>query len=154
MEEFVKRGQALWKSIYEPHAEKLYNKLGSYHPDFISTLSSNLRCCFSVPSLRFTYDNATRFLSSYRSFNVRRPPSVHVHIMRAPHLLLPFMDPPLGSERRLSPTFRIRLRLPFVSLLCFSRPLLSFVFLPSLALRFRLRICGSMGAFHAFSTTS
>ncbi len=30
------RGQALWASIYEPHAEKLYNKLGSYHPDFIS----------------------------------------------------------------------------------------------------------------------
>ena len=36
---FVARGQALWKSIYEPHAEKLYNKLGSYHPDFISTSS-------------------------------------------------------------------------------------------------------------------
>lgn len=35
---FVERGRALWKSIYEPHAEKLYNKLGSYHPDFISAL--------------------------------------------------------------------------------------------------------------------
>ena len=33
---FVERGRALWKSIYEPHAEKLYNKLGGYHPDFIS----------------------------------------------------------------------------------------------------------------------
>jgi len=33
---FVNRGQALWKNIYEPHAEKLYNKLGSYHPDFIT----------------------------------------------------------------------------------------------------------------------
>ncbi|KAI0049559.1 hypothetical protein FA95DRAFT_833158 [Auriscalpium vulgare] len=32
----VARGQALWNSIYEPHAVKLYNKLGSYHPDFIS----------------------------------------------------------------------------------------------------------------------
>jgi len=32
----VARGMALWKSIYEPHAVKLYNKLGSYHPDFIS----------------------------------------------------------------------------------------------------------------------
>lgn len=31
------RGQALWDSIYEPHAVKLYNKLGGYHPDFIGT---------------------------------------------------------------------------------------------------------------------
>ncbi|KZT12987.1 uncharacterized protein LAESUDRAFT_733537 [Laetiporus sulphureus 93-53] len=30
------RGQALWDSIYEPHAVKLYNKLGGYHPDFIA----------------------------------------------------------------------------------------------------------------------
>ncbi|CCM01697.1 uncharacterized protein FIBRA_03761 [Fibroporia radiculosa] len=29
------RGQALWDSIYQPHAVKLYNKLGGYHPDFI-----------------------------------------------------------------------------------------------------------------------
>ena len=29
------RGHALWKSIYEPHAVKLYDKLASYHPDFI-----------------------------------------------------------------------------------------------------------------------
>lgn len=29
------RGKALWRSIYEPHADKLYGKLGSYHPDFI-----------------------------------------------------------------------------------------------------------------------
>ncbi|RDX53132.1 hypothetical protein K466DRAFT_477703 [Polyporus arcularius HHB13444] len=36
VEEIVARGQALWASIYEPHAEKLYNKLGSYHPDFIT----------------------------------------------------------------------------------------------------------------------
>ncbi|KAI5120511.1 hypothetical protein M0805_000096 [Coniferiporia weirii] len=35
-ESYVGRGQALWKSIYEPHAEKLYNKLGAYHPDFIT----------------------------------------------------------------------------------------------------------------------
>jgi len=28
------RGQALWRSIYEPHADKLINKLGGYHPDF------------------------------------------------------------------------------------------------------------------------
>ncbi|KAI0751352.1 hypothetical protein C8Q80DRAFT_1156868 [Daedaleopsis nitida] len=36
IEQIVARGQALWTSIYEPHAEKLYNKLGSYHPDFIA----------------------------------------------------------------------------------------------------------------------
>ncbi|KAL5488160.1 hypothetical protein ACEPAI_6268 [Sanghuangporus weigelae] len=36
VEETVKRGQTLWNNIYQPHAEKLYNKLGSYHPDFIS----------------------------------------------------------------------------------------------------------------------
>lgn len=32
----VANGMALWNSIYEPHAVKLYEKLGSYHPDFIS----------------------------------------------------------------------------------------------------------------------
>ncbi|KAI0723387.1 hypothetical protein C8Q76DRAFT_722693 [Earliella scabrosa] len=35
VEEVVARGRALWASIYEPHAEKLWNKLGTYHPDFI-----------------------------------------------------------------------------------------------------------------------
>jgi len=28
------RGERLWRSIYEPHADKLINKLGIYHPDF------------------------------------------------------------------------------------------------------------------------
>ncbi|KAH9978031.1 hypothetical protein BGW80DRAFT_789434 [Lactifluus volemus] len=32
----IARGTALWNSIYEPHASKLYDKLGSYHPDLIS----------------------------------------------------------------------------------------------------------------------
>ncbi|KAJ7276244.1 hypothetical protein B0H12DRAFT_1084311 [Mycena haematopus] len=32
----IERGKALWRSIYTPHAEKLHDKLGSYHPDFIS----------------------------------------------------------------------------------------------------------------------
>ncbi|KAI1792917.1 hypothetical protein LXA43DRAFT_297479 [Ganoderma leucocontextum] len=31
----IARGRELWATIYEPHAEKLYNKLGGYHPDFI-----------------------------------------------------------------------------------------------------------------------
>lgn len=33
----VANGMTLWNSIYEPHAVKLYEKLGSYHPDFICT---------------------------------------------------------------------------------------------------------------------
>jgi len=32
--EISEKGTALWKSIYEPHEEKLQKKLGSYHPDF------------------------------------------------------------------------------------------------------------------------
>jgi hypothetical protein len=32
----ISNGMALWNSIYEPHAVKLYEKLGSYHPDFTS----------------------------------------------------------------------------------------------------------------------
>jgi len=35
IETTVARGRALWSSIYEPHADKLHAKLGSYHPDFI-----------------------------------------------------------------------------------------------------------------------
>ncbi|OJT13306.1 Dol-P-Man:Man(5)GlcNAc(2)-PP-Dol alpha-1,3-mannosyltransferase [Trametes pubescens] len=35
VDEIVARGEALWATIYTPHAEKLRNKLGSYHPDFI-----------------------------------------------------------------------------------------------------------------------
>ncbi|KAF9263581.1 hypothetical protein L218DRAFT_901823 [Marasmius fiardii PR-910] len=36
IESTLVRGQALWESIYTPHAQKLHDKLGSYHPDFIS----------------------------------------------------------------------------------------------------------------------
>ncbi|KAF9008875.1 hypothetical protein BDQ17DRAFT_1349114 [Cyathus striatus] len=36
IESIVTRGRALWDSIYTPHADKLHDKLGSYHPDFIS----------------------------------------------------------------------------------------------------------------------
>lgn len=39
IEATVQRGMDLWKSIYEPHAVKLYDKLGALHPDFISTYS-------------------------------------------------------------------------------------------------------------------
>ncbi|KAF8076204.1 hypothetical protein FPV67DRAFT_402790 [Lyophyllum atratum] len=36
IESTIVRGQALWNSIYAPHADKLHDKLGAYHPDFIS----------------------------------------------------------------------------------------------------------------------
>ncbi|KAH7920269.1 hypothetical protein BV22DRAFT_1040026 [Leucogyrophana mollusca] len=36
IEATIARGMSLWNSIYEPHAVKLYNKLGALHPDFIS----------------------------------------------------------------------------------------------------------------------
>ncbi|PPQ74907.1 hypothetical protein CVT26_011402 [Gymnopilus dilepis] len=36
IESIVTRGKDLWKSIYTPHADKLHDKLGSYHPDFIA----------------------------------------------------------------------------------------------------------------------
>ena len=40
IEEIKTRGQTLWNTIYEPHAKKLADKLGSYHPDFIGTRPS------------------------------------------------------------------------------------------------------------------
>ncbi|KII95343.1 hypothetical protein PLICRDRAFT_34189 [Plicaturopsis crispa FD-325 SS-3] len=36
IEAVIERGKALWANIYEPHAVKLHDKLGSYHPDFIA----------------------------------------------------------------------------------------------------------------------
>jgi len=36
IEATVQRGMGLWKSIYEPHAVNLYDKLGALHPDFIT----------------------------------------------------------------------------------------------------------------------
>lgn len=36
IEAIIARGNALWDSIYEPHAVKLHDKLASYHPDLIS----------------------------------------------------------------------------------------------------------------------
>ncbi|TFK76088.1 hypothetical protein BDN72DRAFT_831535 [Pluteus cervinus] len=36
IEPIILRGRGLWDSIYAPHADKLHDKLGSYHPDFIA----------------------------------------------------------------------------------------------------------------------
>lgn len=41
----VTRGKGLWNAIYQPHADKLHDKLGSYHPDFISFI---IQCYGSV----------------------------------------------------------------------------------------------------------
>lgn len=35
----VSRGKLLWDDIYRPFAEKLHDKLASYHPDFIGKCS-------------------------------------------------------------------------------------------------------------------
>lgn len=35
IEPIVRRGKALWDDIYAPFADKLYDKLAAYHPDFI-----------------------------------------------------------------------------------------------------------------------
>jgi hypothetical protein len=43
VEETLLRGRALWDSIYEPHADKLHDKLRSYHPDLICE-------CFGGPT--------------------------------------------------------------------------------------------------------
>ena len=40
---------ALWKSIYEPHAVKLYDKLGALHPDFISAYPYPVVLSFPLP---------------------------------------------------------------------------------------------------------
>jgi len=41
IESIVTRGKDLWKSIYTPHADKLHDKLGSYHPDFIAFITQS-----------------------------------------------------------------------------------------------------------------
>ncbi|KAF8623416.1 hypothetical protein AX15_006359 [Amanita polypyramis BW_CC] len=45
VETILLRGKTLWNSIYTPHADKLHDKLGSYHPDFISFI---IQCYGSV----------------------------------------------------------------------------------------------------------
>ncbi|KAF6762878.1 hypothetical protein DFP72DRAFT_1030636 [Ephemerocybe angulata] len=45
VQSIVTQGRALWDSIYAPHADKLHDKLGSYHPDFIAFI---IQCYGSV----------------------------------------------------------------------------------------------------------
>lgn len=46
MDTIVARGRLLWNSVYEPYEDKLYDKLSSYHPDFM--------CEYIVQLFRFS----------------------------------------------------------------------------------------------------
>ncbi|KDQ64749.1 hypothetical protein JAAARDRAFT_684561 [Jaapia argillacea MUCL 33604] len=65
IDEIVARGEALWKSIYEPHAVKLYNKLGAYHPDFIAFIIQSYGAVLSpLPGGESEQGNLSRALGS------------------------------------------------------------------------------------------
>ncbi|KAH9050043.1 hypothetical protein EDB84DRAFT_722798 [Lactarius hengduanensis] len=58
-------GMALWNSIYEPHAVKLYEKLGSYHPDFVSFIIQSYGSVLSpLPGGADEQGNLSRALGS------------------------------------------------------------------------------------------
>ncbi|KAF8268301.1 hypothetical protein EI94DRAFT_1771663 [Lactarius quietus] len=61
----VANGMALWNSIYEPHAVKLYEKLGSYHPDLISFIIQSYGSVLSpLPGGAHEQGNLSRALGS------------------------------------------------------------------------------------------
>lgn len=65
IEATIERGMALWKSIYEPHAVKLYNKLGDFHPDFIAFIIQAYGTILSpLPRGQLEQGNLTRALGS------------------------------------------------------------------------------------------
>ncbi|KAG2146641.1 hypothetical protein DEU56DRAFT_147859 [Suillus clintonianus] len=65
IEATVARGQALWNSIYQPHAVKLYNKLGDLHPDFITFIIQAYGTILSpLPRGDLEQGNLTRALGS------------------------------------------------------------------------------------------
>lgn len=65
IEATVARGQALWNSIYQPHAVKLYNKLGDLHPDFITFIIQAYGVVLSpLPRGDLEQGNLTRALGS------------------------------------------------------------------------------------------
>lgn len=66
--ELSSRGIHLFKSIYDPHTEKLLKKLGSYHPDFPGSV---------FPSVYLTHHRAAHTMHPFRlhsSARVRCPP--------------------------------------------------------------------------------
>jgi len=65
IEAIIGRGMALWNSIYEPHAVKLYNKLGALHPDFISFIIQSYGSVLSpMPGGDAEQGNLTRAMGS------------------------------------------------------------------------------------------
>jgi hypothetical protein len=64
----VARGRILWNSIYDPYADKLHDKLSSYHPDFmgeymrahITTIPPLLFVLFFISSARDRSDQQQR----------------------------------------------------------------------------------------------
>lgn len=65
IEATIERGMALWKSIYEPHAVKLYNKLGDFHPDSIAFIIQAYGTILSpLPRGQLEQGNLTRALGS------------------------------------------------------------------------------------------
>ncbi|KAH0839656.1 hypothetical protein J3R83DRAFT_574 [Lanmaoa asiatica] len=65
IEATIQRGTGLWKSIYEPHAVKLYNKLGALHPDFITFIIQAYGTILSpLPRGDLEQGNLTRALGS------------------------------------------------------------------------------------------
>jgi hypothetical protein len=78
----ISNGMALWNSIYEPHAVKLYEKLGSYHPDFTCTSPSPL--FRSLLLLCSSPSPATDAESAQRPTHAR---FVLAHIYQLPSLL-------------------------------------------------------------------
>ncbi|KAG1753854.1 uncharacterized protein EDB91DRAFT_1242821 [Suillus paluster] len=65
IEATVKRGMTLWNSIYQPHALKLYNKLGDLHPDFITFIIQAYGTVLSpLPRGDLEQGNLTRALGS------------------------------------------------------------------------------------------
>ncbi|KAG6832966.1 hypothetical protein H0H92_004850 [Tricholoma furcatifolium] len=56
----VERGKALWNSIYAPHADKLHDKLGAYHPDFISFIIQSYGTVLSpLPGVTKAFQDAS-----------------------------------------------------------------------------------------------
>ena len=47
------RGRILWNSVYDPYANKLHDKLSSYHPDFMGEYTRAHVTTFSTPPLCF-----------------------------------------------------------------------------------------------------
>ncbi|PFH52875.1 hypothetical protein AMATHDRAFT_73996 [Amanita thiersii Skay4041] len=67
VESTLLRGKALWNSIYTPHADKLHDKLGSYHPDFISFIIQSYGSVLApLPGPIRTYSDATSVIDSHQ----------------------------------------------------------------------------------------